>query len=58
MKKDIKLFVSVSFCTLAVLTVLVGCESPPSTAEMTVTVRILPLAFLIDYCLLIIEFAL
>ncbi len=37
MKKDIKLFVSVSFCTLAVLTILVGCESPPTTAEMTVT---------------------
>ena len=43
MKKDIKLFVSVSFCTLAVLTILVGCESPPSTAEMAVT------GFLSDY---------
>ena len=41
MKKDIKLFVSVSFCALAVLTILVGCESPPP--EMTVT------GFLSDY---------
>jgi len=43
MKKDIKLFVSVSFCTLAVLAILVGCESPPPSEEMTVT------GFLSDY---------
>lgn len=43
MKKDIKLFVSVSFCTLAVLTILVGCEAPPSRAKMPVA------GFLSDY---------
>ena len=43
MKKEIKLFVPVSFCTLTVLTILVGCESRPTRAEMTVT------GFLSDY---------
>jgi hypothetical protein len=43
MKKDIKLFVSVSFCTMAVLAMLIGCEAPSSTAEITVT------GFLSDY---------
>lgn len=43
MKKDIKLFVPVSFCTLAVLAMLAGCGSPPLSEEMTVT------GFLSDY---------
>ena len=43
MKKEIKLFVLVSFCTLAVLAILVGCESSPPSEEMTVT------GFLSDY---------
>jgi hypothetical protein len=43
MKKDIKLFVPVSFCTLAVLAILVGCEAPPSRAKMPVA------GFLSDY---------
>ncbi len=43
MKKDIKLFVSVSFCTLSVLTILVGCGSPQPSKEMTAT------GFLSDY---------
>jgi len=37
MKKEIKLFVLVSFCTLAVLTILVGCKSLPSKTEIADT---------------------
>jgi len=43
MKKHVTLFISVSFCTLAVLAILVGCESTPLSEEMTVT------GFLSDY---------
>ena len=37
MKKDIRLFVSVSIYSLAVLTMFTGCESPSPSEEMTVT---------------------
>jgi len=37
MKKEIRLFVLVSSCSLAVLAILVGCESSSSKKEMTVT---------------------
>lgn len=43
MKKTIRLFMFMSSCSLVVLTMLTGCESPPPSAELPTT------GFLSDY---------